>query len=190
MESLRSSETDQYVHFHFGWDEFERFLELRGDQAGARLTYLDGVMEIMSPSSSHEADKCRLRRLLEMWALHEDLDLASFGSATFKNRSQCVGLEAAESYAIGRIDVDAPDLALELGSGIDKLDAYHRLGVPEVWFWEANKLLIYQHRTTGYVKRAKSAVLPSLDVKFFSTFIAEPDQLRAVRNFRDALRQN
>lgn len=28
------------------------------------------------------------------------------------------------------------------------------------------------------------------DVKFFSSFVAEPDQLRAVRNYRDALRQN
>lgn len=85
MESLRSSETDQYVHFNFGWDEFERFLELRGDQAGARLTYLDGVMEIMSPSHRHEGIKSRIRRLLELWALHESVDLAAFRDALRQN---------------------------------------------------------------------------------------------------------
>lgn len=62
--------------------------------------------------------------------------------------------------------------------------------MPEVWFWENDQLLIFVRRASGYVKRSKSSVLPTLDVSFFSSFVADPDQVRAVRSFLAALRKN
>ena len=36
------------------WWQFETFLAIRGDRAGVRVTYLEGQLEIMSPSLTHE----------------------------------------------------------------------------------------------------------------------------------------
>ncbi len=189
-----SPDTSQRVFLNFGWAAFEQFLKLRGESAGSRVAYLDGVLEIMAPSKSHESRKELLGRLLEMWVDHEGIELASYGSTTLKKKRAQSGAEPDKSYVIGRSELGTiPDLAIEVNwtSGdTNKLKIYHRLGVPEVWFWEDNHLLIFQRRAAGYVKRPKSAVLPTLDVEFFSSFVADADQLRAIRNFRAALRRN
>ncbi|MBI5543642.1 MAG: Uma2 family endonuclease, partial [Deltaproteobacteria bacterium] len=64
----RCSEGDQRIELRFGWKDFERFLAARGESSGIRVSYLDGAMEIMSPSSSHELIKKRIARLLEAWS--------------------------------------------------------------------------------------------------------------------------
>lgn len=48
---------DQRIFFDFDWDEFQQFLEIRSERGGNRITYLDGVLEIMSPSHVHEGIK-------------------------------------------------------------------------------------------------------------------------------------
>jgi Uma2 family endonuclease len=60
---------DQRVHLRgVSWSDYDRLLELRGDSPDLRLTYLDGDLEIMTPSDPHERQKKRLARLLEAWA--------------------------------------------------------------------------------------------------------------------------
>lgn len=192
--SAPAHDLDQRVYLRLSWPDFERFLELRGDAAGTRITYLDGLLEIMSPSSMHEGIKKRLARLLELWAAHEDVALAAYGSTTLKRRPGKAGVEPDECYVVGRSELDGPpDLAIEVNQtsgSIDKLDVYHRLGVPEVWVWEDGQLRIFVRRAGGYARRQKSSVLPSLDVPFFTRFVSDPDQVRAVRAFMAALRKN
>lgn len=194
MQPLPSPETAQRVYFKFDWNQFEQFLKLRGEASLPRFTYLDGVLEVMAPSKSHEGIKSRLARLLELWAFHEGVELAAFGSTTLKRKKLKSGVEPDECYVVGRSELGPrPDLAIEVNlssGGIDKLEAYHRLSVPEVWFWEDGKLVVFHYKASGYVKRSKSAVLPTLDLKFFVPFVADPDQLRALRTFRAALRHN
>ncbi|MFN9407014.1 MAG: Uma2 family endonuclease, partial [Dolichospermum sp.] len=41
-----------------------------------------------------------------------------------------------------------PDLVIEVvvsSGGIDKLEAYKRLQIPEVWFWMNDELLFYSY---------------------------------------------
>ena len=46
---------DQRITFQdVTWAEFELILAIRGDKAGIRMPYLDGVLELMSPSSSRK----------------------------------------------------------------------------------------------------------------------------------------
>lgn len=57
---------DQRVALHgVSWEEFERFLEMRGDDAGLRIAHLEGELELISPSHHHESSKKCLARLLE-----------------------------------------------------------------------------------------------------------------------------
>jgi hypothetical protein len=37
------------------WADYQRLLELRGERPVPRLSYLAGVLELMSPSRSHES---------------------------------------------------------------------------------------------------------------------------------------
>jgi len=46
---------------------------------GARLTYLEGTLEIMSPSEDHETLKKLVARLLEAWADETGTDLHGYG---------------------------------------------------------------------------------------------------------------
>ncbi len=194
MQFASETASNQRVFLRFNWSEFEQFLLLRGDRGGSRITYLDGVLEIMSPSKMHESIKKRIARLLELWAEHTGVEIAGFGSTTLTNASSEAGAEPDECYVIGRSDMsDVPDLAIEVNwttRGIDKLQVYFRLGVPEVWVWEDNQLAVYVRGRSEYIKGDKSAAFPALDLAFFSTFVADTDQLRALRNFRAALQRH
>jgi Uma2 family endonuclease len=191
---LRTDTADQRVTLHLDWADFELFLRLRGDSVSPRIAYIDGVLELMSPSKSHEGIKKRIARLLEYWAITEGITLGAFGSTTLKRKRGKVGAEPDECYVVNRSDMGAvPDIAIEVNwsaSGLDKLELYHRLGVPEVWLWENDRLQLYRWRAGGYAKRSRSHFLPSLDVKWLEPFIREPDQGRAIGAFVEALRRN
>jgi hypothetical protein len=53
--SSRTSGADQIITFHrVSWEDYERMLEIRGDKSAPRITYLEGELEIISPSKDHE----------------------------------------------------------------------------------------------------------------------------------------
>ena len=51
------------------WQGFESFLRTRGESKSVRVAYLDGELELMSPSAEHEARAEMLGLLLVAWAL-------------------------------------------------------------------------------------------------------------------------
>ena len=48
------------------WEDYERLLELRGERSVPRIAFLDGVVELMSPSLPHESLKSRIGQLVEV----------------------------------------------------------------------------------------------------------------------------
>ena len=57
---------DQRVTLHgVSWADYEALLAMRGESSGTRVTYLEGELELMTPSINHEAIKTRLGRLLD-----------------------------------------------------------------------------------------------------------------------------
>jgi len=45
---------DSIVHLSgLRWEDYQRLLEIRGGQSGPRISYLNGEVEIMSPSQTH-----------------------------------------------------------------------------------------------------------------------------------------
>ena len=48
-----------------GWADYQRLLEIRGEQPTPRLTYLQGVLELMTPSQPHESIKSMIGCLVE-----------------------------------------------------------------------------------------------------------------------------
>jgi Uma2 family endonuclease len=172
------------------WWQFETFLAIRGDRAGVRVTYLEGQLEIMSPSRTHEMLKTRIARLLEAYADEKGFVFEGYGSLTMRNAPKLRGIEPDECYAVGAAK-ESPDLAVEViwtHPGIDKLDVYRGLGVREVWMWRDQELKAYELRGGAYVEIAESVLIQGLTPSFIREFLDCETQTEAVRKLRAALR--
>src|SRR3954463_14299693 len=129
------------------WSDYQRMLEVRGEKAVPRLAYLDGELEIMTPSRPHESIKSRIGRLVEVWCLEHGIEFSPYGSWTLESKPKEAGVEADECYVFGVEPEPArPDLAIEVvwtSGGIKKLEIYKRLGVAEVWFWKRGRITVH-----------------------------------------------
>src|SRR5260221_7047470 len=97
------------------WRTYVALRDALDDQSGLKMTYLEGTLELMSPSTLHEDAKKIIARLVEVWAMERDVDLRGFGGATFRREAKQRGLEPDECYKLGKLDEDAvPDIAIEV----------------------------------------------------------------------------
>lgn len=183
---------ERVVMYNVPWAHYEVQLALRGEASSPRLAYLDGVLELMTPSKGHERTKSYVGRLVEMYALETGLLLSPYGGWTLKEGPQQAGAEPDECYLIGPDqDRDRPDLVIEViwtSGSIDKLEIYRRLGIPEVWFWKAGALSIYVLAGDAYQLATRSRCFPDLDLAMLCSFLDRPTATEAMRDFRDALR--
>ena len=85
-KSPSAEDVDHRVFLHgVSWEQYEALDALRGESSVPRLTYLDGELELMSPSRHHETDKSLLGRLVVAYAEEIGIDLNAYGSWTLKN---------------------------------------------------------------------------------------------------------
>jgi Uma2 family endonuclease len=181
------------VYFHgVSWPQFESVLSLRGDCGDVRVTYVEGELELMSPSQQHELIKKKLARLIEAFAEERGIPLEGYGSWTIKNQLRQRGAEPDECYVVGRTEgePERPHIAIEVvhtTGGIDKLSVYRGLGVPEVWFFQQGQLALHRLEDEGYVVATQSAFLPDLDVSLIARCMKAESQTEALRQLRTAL---
>jgi Uma2 family endonuclease len=175
------------------WSHYEALLALRGEASSPRIAFLEGALELMTPSKDHERHKSYIGRLLEAWAIERGIDLSPYGSWTLKNAPRQSGAEPDECYIVGADQSqERPDLAIEVmwtSGGIDKLEIYARLGIGEVWFWRDGRIEVHVLRSGRYERTGQSALFPDLDIDLLCSFLDRPTALQAVRAFRDALRK-
>jgi len=187
----RAHDADQLVVMHgVDWRTYGPLRELL-DSPGIRLTYLSGALEIMSPSRRHEHEKTTIARMIEAFALERDFPLRGYGSTTFRQEARERGLEPDECYCVGHELDDAPDIALEIvvtTGGIDKLEVYRGLGVPEVWIFKDGRFLLFHLQGEAYQPMVASVLVPALDFAAIEELVKLDDQHAAVKAFRDRLR--
>jgi len=194
LEPLRYPEwIDQRVTLHgIRWQDYEALLAMRGESSAIRVTYLNGELELMTPSITHEDLRVRIGRLLYAYAEETGIDLEGFGSWAVRNEAKARGIEADECFVLGPVvePPTVPHLAIEViwtPGGIDKLEVYRGLGVPEVWFWQDGALRIYLLDGDGYRRSPRSRLLPDLDPDLIVRCMAYPSQTQAVRGLRAAI---
>jgi len=201
VEALHSQDAeDRYITDGVSWQYYEALLARRGDSPGYRITYLDGVLEIVAPSRRHESGKTRIGTLLEIYFLEVDMDYFPLGSTTLRMPEQRGGAEPDESYCLG-VEREVPDLAIEVvltSGGINRLAVYHRLGVREIWFWQSDRFTLYHRReaipnqfasTYGYEAITRSELLPALDMTLLADCVWQANPLAAAKEFRQRLRE-
>jgi Uma2 family endonuclease len=181
---------ERFMTSGVSWEAYEALLVAIGDSAGYRLTYLQGILEIMSPSRSHEIDKKNIARLLEAYLEENRIRFWGLGSTTLKQKDRQAGKEPDECYCIGS-NKDIPDLAIEVvytSGGIDTLEIYQRLGVSEVWFWQNNQFTVYHLYSDRYQQVLQSELLPNLDLSLLSQYAIISDPLEAIVAWRKVIR--
>lgn len=191
QETLDNLEREErFITSQVSWQQYEALLLKLEDNSYYRVTYLDGVLEIVSPSRRHEGAKKRIGTLLEVYFEETDTEYFPLGSTTFRSQERRGGTEPDESYCLGS-EKEFPDLVVEVvftSGGVDKLPVYKKLGVTEVWFWENARFSLYRLRGDKYEPIPKSELLPDLDLALLAEYVQHPNPLLAVKEFRQQIR--
>ena len=184
--------TSYVLLYDVSWEQLEQ-LDINLVGTGARLTYLDEILEIMSPlSDEHEDSKKTLAMLVEVYMRIKNIRFYSRGSATIGKRENKTRREPDESYNLGT-KKSIPDLILEItvtSGGINKLEIYKRLGIPEVWFWEDGLLSVYCLQAGEYQEVDKSILLPELDLESLAKYSRMADQFDAVNEYSQIIKES
>jgi Uma2 family endonuclease len=195
IDELDEPDTDESVVLHdVSWDLYRQLAKLRGESAVPRLTYLDGMLEIMSPSQSHDSIKECLGRLVEAWAEERGIDITGLGSWTLRRRKKRGGVEPDACYIVGEPFDDErrfPDLAIEVvwtSWKVSKLEVYRRLKVHEVWVWRRGRIHVYVLHDGEYVEGEQSTVFAGIDLVLLARLAETRNQSAAVRELRALVR--
>ena len=184
---------DHFVVLHgVSWADYQRFMEVRGDHSAPRISYLEGELQIMSPSESHERIKSLLGSLVEMWLVDRRIQFTRVGAWTLTNRAAHRGAEPDECFVFGpSSEASGPDFAIEViwtSGGLDKLEIYRMLGVREVWIWRRGTLTAYVLRGERYEASARSEALADLDLRQLAAMVDYPTTLDAMLAWGEVIR--
>jgi Uma2 family endonuclease len=190
IQQLENLTPDRCITLYdVSWESLETLAPVL-EAHGVCLTYLDGTLDLMTPSPEHEEYKSTIGLLLETYLRYSGIRFYVRGSLTLGSRELGARGEPDESYNL-ETKKDVPDLAIEIvltSGGVDKLEKYRRWGVKEVWFWDKKQLSIY-YLNLEYEQVAKSELLPQLNLELFVCCLVMPDQYDAVTAFEKALQQ-
>ncbi|OQY52429.1 MAG: Uma2 family endonuclease [Candidatus Parabeggiatoa sp. nov. 2] len=172
------------------WERFNKIESDFNDVSSLRLTYMEGLLEIMAPiSDEHESVKTTVGYLLEVYMREKGIRFYGRGGFTLKKEGHSSG-EPDESYCIGT-NKKVPDIVIEViitSGSINKLELYKPQNIPEVLFWKRNQLQIFHLKKGQYQEVSRSEFLPDLDLELLLHYINYPDQYDAVLAFQAAIR--
>lgn len=208
METIKSPAEQKVTLHNVSWETYERLMDERGESRVPRFAYDRGELEIMSPSTEHESIAYFLELLVALVAGETDTNAYGVGSTTFKREDLECGFEPDACFYVQneerirgkpRIALGTdppPDLVVEIditSSSLSKFSIYARIGVPEIWRHDGERVAIFELRGGEYVEIAESAVLPPLAGSILSRFVEESRSLGSVawmRNVREWARNH
>jgi Uma2 family endonuclease len=197
---------NRFLLKNISWQTYEALLKDVESQPGLRLTYDQGILEIMTPLAPHERNSRLIGRLVEALTEELNIEICSLGSLTCKREDLARGLEPDECYyiqnepvirSLEQIDLNQdppPDLAIEIditSSSINRLALYAALGVPEVWRYDGSRLIIYQLEGGEYRVCDRSSTFPlitSSEIIRFLELRKSNGETSLIRLFREWVR--
>ncbi len=168
------------------WETFNQILKEMGNERVIRVAYDQGIVEIMTPFGQHEYSNRFIDNLILVIALELNLNIKTMGSLTLKKEMLKKGVEPDSCYYLNneplvrhkqdiRLDIDPPpDLVLEIdmsNSSLNKLPIYAALGVPEIWRYDGNKLIVFILDNQNYIQSDHSLTFPWLKIADLLPFI-------------------
>lgn len=183
------------------------FVELADQRRGSvpRMTYDNGVLEMMSPKRQHENIGCLIGRMVEAYSEAKNIEIISVASVTVKRSDLKKAYEADESYYVAHanqvfdkeeldFEIDPPpDLVIEVeitSSAIDKMKLFARMQVPEVWRHDGEKLEMFRLVAGDYQTIESSIELPGLKVELIDQTLAASKTIpetKLIQGFRQRI---
>jgi Uma2 family endonuclease len=164
-----------FIFSNTSWEEYEVILQQKANSSAYRISFLNGVLKIMSPSRNHEIIKDFIYLLIISYCDAIELDYYPIGSTTLKQKDKSVGKEPDTSFCFNSLK-QIPDLAVEVvfsSGSLEDLEKYQKLGVKEVWFWINDRLEIYVLIDNNYQQQNSSYNLSNLDAKLLEKYIIQ-----------------
>lgn len=184
------------------WTTYKQLLADFTDSHTAHFTYDQGVLEIMVLSVKHERLNRLIAALFEVLAEESNIDFENVGSTTFTRKDLARGFEPDSCFYIQHAErirnaeeidltVDPPpDLIIEIdmtSPSLDKFPIYAQIGVPELWRYDAQTLMLFRLEEGEYVRSEESGVLPGVTCTDLQGFIQDGTQMKRtvwLRNVR------
>jgi Uma2 family endonuclease len=189
------------------WLTFKAIMSDVGDGRAWRIAYAEGVLEIRMPLPKHERPKVMLELFIGALADELEIEAMSLGALTLEREDLARAIEPDtcfyiqnESLVRNKDEINlaadpAPDLVVEsdyTSSSLNKFSIYASLGVPEIWRYRNQSLLVYQLVEGNYELRENSLAFPFLTIAEIPGLIEQSKtigQRAAVRLFRDRVRE-
>lgn len=193
IPSKPKPQDQQLICARMSWQQFKLIQEAFADSPGIRLFYSKGEVQILALSPEHEIVRETIALLLGLYFLEKGIEFVPTGAFTQEKEGE-VSAQADSSYFLGRRPGEGenktPDLSIEIvitSGGVNKLNRYRLLRVPEVWFWEDGLFRLYHLRESDYEPIDRSELLPELDIELLSRCVMMTSVVEALREFRKSL---
>jgi Uma2 family endonuclease len=159
------------------WEEYEALLAALGENRGVRVSFDQGRLAIMVLSSEHESYAELIKQLVVALSLRLRIKVLHFGSSTMKKREEGRGSEPDACFYVQNAGVigskkqidfsvePPPDIVVEVDlhhESLSKFPIYASLGVPEIWRYDGQSLVIHLLRGDHYVENEASLAFPIL----------------------------
>ena len=171
-----------------------------------RVSYDEGRVEIMSPTTEHEEYKDFIYSMVRDLSKELEIKLETRGSATYKQKQFLKGAEPDCSFyvqnasaIIGKRNIDLsvdppPDVVVEIditSESLGKFPIYAAFGVPEIWRYDGEQAQIYHLVNQTYIEAARSLAFACLTAQALTDFIEQSKtegQSAALAAFRQWVR--
>lgn len=188
------------------WQTYEDLLEQVGEAPALRISFNEGVLQIMTVSFEHEYFSQVLNHLVGRLSAVARIKILFFGHATMKTQKKLKGSEPDACFYVQsaakignrfRLDLNtdpAPDIVVEVDihhESLSKFPIYAALEVAEIWHYDGKRLAIHQLQGDQYHEVETSPSLPILTASVLTEFLKlseELDQYETLLAFENWLR--
>lgn len=171
---------------HVSWATYERLLADDEERRVPRMTYDQGVLELVTPSKAHDLDAATTTRIVDIVSASLGIPVQSTSTTTYRRQDLERGFEADASFYVqnearvrGSREADLridppPDLVLEIETSrtaLNKLNLFASMGIPEVWRCDGERVTIHILDQDVYRESASSLALPVLTSETLTRFL-------------------
>ncbi|MGB3561367.1 MAG: Uma2 family endonuclease [Geitlerinemataceae cyanobacterium] len=206
LRQLKIKPGQQLLLEDVSWQQFENILSELGESRAARISYSNGLLEIMVPLPEHEKAKEIIGDIVKILLSERGRNYEALGSTILKNERMTQAVEPDTCFYIqnqaavigkNRLDLTVdppPDLAIEIDlTSRTQLKNYQILGVPELWRYE-RQLQIHVLEGGKYVESNSSPTFPDIPiVELVNRYVKQSHisgSSQAIQAFRSWVREN
>ncbi|MDC0833808.1 Uma2 family endonuclease [Geitlerinema sp. CS-897] len=207
LRQLKVQPGHQLLLEDIDWKQFENILSELGEHRASRLSYSNGLLEIMVPLPEHENAKEIISDIIKILLNIRGLNYDSLGSTTLKNERMNRAVEPDACFyiqnqaaVIGKKRLDLrtdppPDLAVEIDITYrTQLDNYQVIGVPELWRYSRQGLQISVLQNREYIESNSSLIFPDIPIIELVNRYVQQSQIsgssQAIQSFRNWVQEN